>query len=140
VESVSIRLGTDVTPRDPDIQTVLSLALPASRVETTVTRCIADGLCLIAVVGRQVAGCLCASSTGVTGEWVIDAVAVETERQLRGVGRLLIREGIARTGAKVFLAETDGDAAQFYAQCGSAITSLGEKYPGVERFACRWSR
>ena len=33
-------------------------------------------------------------------------------------------------------AETDQDAVNFYKNIGFHITSLGEKYPGVERFAC----
>ncbi len=36
-------------------------------------------------------------------------------------------------------AETDRDAVGFYGKAGFTVTSLGEKYPGVERFACRWS-
>ena len=32
------------------------------------------------------------------------------------------------------VAETDHDAVGFYAANNFAITSLGEKYPGVERF------
>ena len=121
---------------------MLALAIPASRVEAVVGRCIAEGLCLIAVGGRQgqVIGCLCLSSTDVAGEWVIDAVAVVAVQQFRGVGRLLIREAIARAGAEALLAETDRDAVDFYVRCGFSIASLGEKYPGVERFACRWSR
>jgi len=33
-------------------------------------------------------------------------------------------------------AETDGEAVGFYEKYGFEITSLGEKYPGVERFQC----
>ncbi|GKW46995.1 GNAT family N-acetyltransferase [Planococcus sp. NCCP-2050] len=33
-------------------------------------------------------------------------------------------------------AETDKEAVEFYKRYGFAITSLGEKYPGVERFQC----
>lgn len=33
-------------------------------------------------------------------------------------------------------AETDKDAVNFYASIGFTITSLGEKYTGVERFHC----
>lgn len=103
-------------------------------------RCVAEGLFLIAVDGSEVIGCVCASPTGAADEWVIDAIAVDAERQVRGLGRLLIRAAIARAGAAVLLAETDGAAVGFYAQCGFAVATLGEKYPGVERFACRWSR
>lgn len=33
-------------------------------------------------------------------------------------------------------AETDKNAVNFYRKIGFNITSLGEKYPGVERFKC----
>lgn len=33
-------------------------------------------------------------------------------------------------------AETDHEALRFYEKCGFAVKSLGEKYPGVERFYC----
>ncbi len=36
-------------------------------------------------------------------------------------------------------AETDNDAVNFYWKYGFEITSLGEKYPGVERFLCEFS-
>lgn len=34
--------------------------------------------------------------------------------------------------------ETDNDAVDFYRKYGFEITSLGEKYPGVERFLCEF--
>jgi hypothetical protein len=33
-------------------------------------------------------------------------------------------------------AETDKDTVDFYRLCGFTITSLGEPYPGTERFLC----
>lgn len=35
-------------------------------------------------------------------------------------------------------AETDNDAVGFYRSYGFEVTSLGEKYPGVERFLCKY--
>ncbi|NYE04281.1 ribosomal protein S18 acetylase RimI-like enzyme [Bacillus niacini] len=35
-------------------------------------------------------------------------------------------------------AETDSDAVEFYRKYGFKITSLGEKYPGVERLLCEY--
>jgi ribosomal protein S18 acetylase RimI-like enzyme len=65
---------------------------------------------------------------------------VAREHRLLGVGTSLLQEAIARCHAEVVLAETDGDAVDFYIRFGFEVTSLGDKYPGVERFACRWSR
>lgn len=36
------------------------------------------------------------------------------------------------------VAETDQDAVNFYCKYGFHITSLGEKYPGIERFNCEY--
>jgi len=33
-------------------------------------------------------------------------------------------------------AETDAEAVKFYKKMGFQIQSLGEKYPGIERFHC----
>lgn len=38
----------------------------------------------------------------------------------------------------VVSAETDADAVEFYRKYGFKIKSLGEKYPGVERFLCEY--
>ncbi len=39
---------------------------------------------------------------------------------------------------KKITAETDLEAVGFYSSEGFRIESLGEKYPGVERFLCTW--
>ena len=39
---------------------------------------------------------------------------------------------------KLVSAETDKDAVNFYKRYGFSIISLGEKYPGVERFYCEY--
>lgn len=38
------------------------------------------------------------------------------------------------------VAETDDEAVDFYRRYGFFITSLGEKYPGVERFLCQYNK
>jgi ribosomal protein S18 acetylase RimI-like enzyme len=35
------------------------------------------------------------------------------------------------------VAETDNEAVEFYRATGFRVTSLGEKYPGVERYRAR---
>ena len=66
----------------------------------------------------------------------IQHIAVNSLDQHGGVGRLMIRAAVQELGFKSLQAETDADAVGFYAACGFAIESLGEKYPGVERFEC----
>ena len=54
-----------------------------------------------------------------------------------GIGQPMIVEAAVFLGLSVLEAETDADAVNFYRACGFVIRSLGEKYPGTERFLCR---
>ena len=63
-------------------------------------------------------------------------IAVDPSSRGIGVGRQLIDHASASTGEPRLVAETDSDAVGFYRACGFEIKSLGEKYPGVERFRC----
>jgi GNAT superfamily N-acetyltransferase len=55
-----------------------------------------------------------------------------------GVGRLLLA-AVCRAGPGTLplIAETDSDGLGFYTAAGFTIVSLGERYPGVERFRAR---
>jgi ribosomal protein S18 acetylase RimI-like enzyme len=53
-----------------------------------------------------------------------------------GLGRRLINEILSLQGGSTIQAETDKDAVNFYRSCGFEVKSLGELYPGVERFVC----
>lgn len=66
----------------------------------------------------------------------IRGIAVDPDRQRKGIGRALVRALRTRTSGLTLHAETDHDALRFYRACGFEATSLGEKYPGVERFEC----
>jgi ribosomal protein S18 acetylase RimI-like enzyme len=66
----------------------------------------------------------------------IKHIAIQTEHRHKGHGQELIR-AISNLYPEVKLvAETDNDAVNFYKKIGFMIISLGEKYPGVERFKC----
>jgi GNAT superfamily N-acetyltransferase len=67
----------------------------------------------------------------------IRGIAVDPSRRREGIGRLLIEETRARNRGVTLHAETDSDAVRFYTCCGFEVSSLGEQYPGVERFDCR---
>lgn len=69
---------------------------------------------------------------------IIRHVVVASLLQRCGVGRLLIDSATSRLKLASLEAETDVDAVQFYAKCGFGVESLGEKYPGRERFLCVW--
>ena len=58
-------------------------------------------------------------------------------RRQRGIGTALIRWVHARHPSTPVVAETDAEAVRFYEKTGFTSTSLGDKYPGVERFFVR---
>jgi GNAT superfamily N-acetyltransferase len=55
----------------------------------------------------------------------------------RGTGRRLLAEVLTAVGATEIFVQTDTDAVGFYRACGFAASSLGDMYPGVERFERR---
>ena len=67
------------------------------------------------------------------------AVGYPTPEKLAALARQYAREPM-RSAFAFFDAdaETHIDAVPFYRQCGFEVESLGELWPGVERFACRW--
>lgn len=67
---------------------------------------------------------------------VIKHIAVHPNYRLQGIGSELIQAVKGISKSKSIVAETDHEAVQFYEKNGFSITSLGEKYPGVERFLC----
>jgi ribosomal protein S18 acetylase RimI-like enzyme len=66
----------------------------------------------------------------------VRSLAVAPSHQGRGVGRAMAEAALAALGASWVEAETDADAVGFYRRLGFTTVSLGEEYPGVERFRC----
>ena len=64
-------------------------------------------------------------------------IAVDEHKRNCGIGRRIIDELLKLENLTELTAETDHDAVEFYRRYGFDIQSLGEKYPGVERFYCR---
>ena len=78
---------------------------------------------------------------GVVGYTVRDAdvvilhIATRSDLRRFGIGRrMLDAVRVAEPGHRRVSAETDSDAVGFYLANGFSAESLGEKYPGVERF------
>lgn len=69
-------------------------------------------------------------------EIVICHLSVAAAFRHRRLGSTLIESLMEMYPVKTVSAETDREAVDFYQKCGFSITSLGEKYPGVERFLC----
>jgi ribosomal protein S18 acetylase RimI-like enzyme len=67
---------------------------------------------------------------------VIRHIAVAPQCRGRGIGRLMIEAVCADFRLRQLMAETDAEAVEFYRRCGFEVASLGERYPGVERFRC----
>ncbi|XID94858.1 GNAT family N-acetyltransferase [Paenibacillaceae bacterium WGS1546] len=67
---------------------------------------------------------------------IVQHLAVLPEHRGLGYGRGLILEAIELKGPSRIVAETDEDAVDFYRNIGFEVESLGERYPGVERFQC----
>ncbi|WDL98467.1 GNAT family N-acetyltransferase [Alicyclobacillus sp. ALC3] len=72
---------------------------------------------------------------GVSAE--IQHIGVDERKRNCGIGRSMIDELLMSEKLTEITAETDGDAVEFYRGYGFEIQSLGERYPGVERFCCR---
>jgi len=66
----------------------------------------------------------------------IKHIAVSPVFRGKGIGREMIRYVEEHHAFSSIYAETDQEAVLFYKNLGFHITSLGEKYPGVERFGC----
>jgi ribosomal protein S18 acetylase RimI-like enzyme len=69
---------------------------------------------------------------------VIKHLAVKEGLRGFGIGKQMILDAIEKYAIRKIIAETDIDAVEFYPRVGFEITSLGEKYPGRERFLCVW--
>lgn len=66
----------------------------------------------------------------------IKHIAVSPSERGKGIGSQMINFVCAHYSSCSIHAETDRDGVEFYRKYGFEITSLGEKYPGVERFMC----
>ncbi|TBL79579.1 GNAT family N-acetyltransferase [Paenibacillus thalictri] len=63
-------------------------------------------------------------------------IAVRPDCRGAGFGRGLILEALELATPAAIIAETDEEAVDFYRSIGFQVESVGEKYPGVERFKC----
>lgn len=66
----------------------------------------------------------------------IKHIAVSPKHRNKRVGSNMITFILKEYSLSTVWAETDSDAVNFYKHFGFEVKSLGEKYPGVERFQC----
>lgn len=67
---------------------------------------------------------------------VIRHIVVDRHQRGHGLGRAMIEAAAKHWGLAELEAETARDAVDFYRRCGFRVQSLGEKFPGSERFRC----
>lgn len=125
--------------REPQIQELLGYSVfpDPDRLEETVERYENDANMML--YGYESEGIL----VGIIGfdinsvqEMTLHHLAVEPHSRGAGFGRGIILEIIEDMHPVRIVAETDEEAVQFYRNIGFVVRGLGEKYPGVERFAC----
>ncbi|HHK5535934.1 TPA: GNAT family N-acetyltransferase [Bacillus mobilis] len=63
-------------------------------------------------------------------------IAVVPQYRYKGIALQMIKEVLRLHQLTYVEAETDKEAVEFYKKIGFQVKSLGEKYPGVERFQC----
>lgn len=86
-------------------------------------------------VQNRLVAAACLGMHGDTGRLV--AIAVAFDVRGRGYGRSLVDALPSLLEITELEAETDIDAVGFYRAVGFTVRSIGEKFPGVERFVCR---
>lgn len=85
----------------------------------------------------EIVGCIGIEHIGLS-ECEITHIAVLVDQRGKGIGNKMINFMTSKYSSIV--AETDCEAVDFYRRYGFFITSLGEKYPGVERFLCQYNK
>lgn len=83
----------------------------------------------------EVVGCIGIELSGLK-RCEIKHIAVSPNHRGQGIGSKMICFIKVKHSLTNIFAETDKEAVNFYKNCGFKIKSLGEKYPGVERFQC----
>ncbi|WP_342578619.1 GNAT family N-acetyltransferase [Psychrobacillus sp. FSL K6-2843] len=70
----------------------------------------------------------------------IKHIAVSPNLREQRIGSKMLDYMVNELGIRRLTAETDQDAVGFYRNYGFIVSSIGEKYPGVERFWCEWEK
>lgn len=87
---------------------------------------------------KEIVGCIGVEFK--TDNCEIVHIAVSPKERGKGIGSKMIKFIYEKYSLSYITAETDKEAVEFYRNLGFKITSLGEKYPGVERFSCEHRR
>lgn len=121
----------------PEIQKLLSYATSESKIEQEYMKYInlADRSLYVKKINDVIVACI-----GVhffrSFECEITHIAVSAEKRGEHIATEMIEFICEHHSIHLITAQTDGDAVGFYQRFGFSISSLGELYPGVERFKC----
>lgn len=69
--------------------------------------------------------------------YILD-IAVLKGNQKQGIGHAMITYVQEIYRPSCIIAETDDDAVNFYRKIGFKVKGLGEKYPGITRYECKY--
>jgi len=121
----------------PEVKTLLSYATSEKKVDREYPLYIENPERVLYgyTIEQDLVGCI-GIVKGEANRCEIKHIAVSPAYRGKGVGREMIRYVEDHHAFSSIYAETDQDAVIFYKNLGFHITSLGEKYPGVERFGC----
>ncbi|AFK86105.1 GNAT family N-acetyltransferase [Thermoanaerobacterium saccharolyticum] len=95
----------------------------------------------VAAFGYIVDGSICGVivlDTAQKEKIIILDIAVSKSSQHLGIGSKLINYVLVCLKPSIILAETDDDAVGFYRKYGFEINNLGEKYPNIKRYECKY--
>lgn len=121
-----------------EIVDLLSLATSKNRVEKALKRYLnqANRVLYLNYQGHELVGFIGIEKRQ-EGIVIAHIGVLETHRHQK-IGSSMIDYVVIKYRPAVVLAETDAEGVGFYRRYGFEIQSLGEKYPGVERFNCVW--
>ncbi len=124
-------------PIQPNLRKLLSFATSERNIEREYGLYIQSPV--LALYGYdfedEVVGCIGIELLGLK-RCEIKHIAVSPNHRGQGIGSKMISFIKVKHSLTSIFAETDKEAVNFYKNCGFKIKSLGEKYPGVERFQC----
>lgn len=125
--------------QEPEVQELLSYAIfpDPDQINQTVQQYVTQSnLFLTGYEDEgQLVGLIGYEHTGAS-EITIRHIAVLPENRFKNYGRGMISQLLAEYNPDTLIAETDQEAVEFYRNTGFVVYSLGELYPGVERFRC----
>lgn len=126
-----------ITTKDIEIVNLLSLATASNKAEAVLDEYIKspDKDLYAKYCGNVIEGCI---GIDIPEEEFVTITHIAVKKSHRKQGKASEMINFVRKVYKpsIIMAETDHEAVKFYENYGFEITSLGEKYPHVERFKC----